>query len=204
MNYLKHYIKLIRNAERRLKPAGRLEKHHTFPKSLFGDNKRLVSLTPKEHYVAHALLEKIYMKRYGLGNDKTHKMTRAFYMMNNMSGVKSSRLYESNRKRYLEAITGIPRTEEVKQKIRKPKKAGHGEAVSRSKKGMEFSEQHRRSLSEAHKKRSVYAKGYSISEDHKEKLRKVDRSYTKTPEYREYMSQKSKEAWANRKVANGI
>ena len=29
------------------------ERHHVFPKSVFGKNNRLVLLTAKEHYVAH-------------------------------------------------------------------------------------------------------------------------------------------------------
>ena len=48
---------------RKTHPAtGRVEKHHIVPKSLGGsDNKsNLVSLTPREHYVAHRLLAKMH------------------------------------------------------------------------------------------------------------------------------------------------
>ena len=98
MNYLKHYCNLIRNAERRTLPEGYTEKHHTFPKSIFGKNNRIVVLTTREHYIAHALLEKIYIKRYGLNNWRTIKMNKAHILM---SGDKygngrycNSRLYE--------------------------------------------------------------------------------------------------------------
>jgi len=36
MNYLKVYCNLIRKAENRTPPEGYTEKHHIFPKSIFG------------------------------------------------------------------------------------------------------------------------------------------------------------------------
>lgn len=85
MNYLNHYIKLIRKAERRDIPAGYVELHHVFPVSLYGDNKRLVALTYKEHIVAHHLLYKICIKRYGALHSKTWKMRRALSFMINVA-----------------------------------------------------------------------------------------------------------------------
>jgi hypothetical protein len=82
MNYLKVYCNLIRKAENRTSPEGYTEKHHTFPKSIFGNNNRIVVLTAREHYIAHALLEKIYTQRYGLKDQRTIKMTYAFWIMN--------------------------------------------------------------------------------------------------------------------------
>ena len=78
MNYLKVYCNLIRKAENRTLPEGYVEKHHIFPISIFGNNNRIVILTAREHYLAHALLEKICIKRYGNCNEKTRKMTYAF------------------------------------------------------------------------------------------------------------------------------
>lgn len=99
MNYLKHYCKLIRKAEKRVIVDGYTEKHHTFPKGIFGKNSRVVILTAREHYIAHVLLEKICIKRYGLSDWKTIKMNKAHILM---SGDKyrngryyNSRLYES-------------------------------------------------------------------------------------------------------------
>lgn len=189
MDYVKQYIALIRHAETRLQPAGYLEKHHTFPKSIFGENKRIVLLTAREHYIAHALLEKIYIKRYGMSSPLTHKMTKAFYMMNNVSGIgqqryTNSHLYEANKLRFIDSVTGknnpmygkkrifteqhlanlkasrtygkdnplfgIPRSEETKEKMRKPKHSNHGKLVSQGRKGMKFSEEHRKNLSLSH------------------------------------------------------
>jgi hypothetical protein len=85
MNYLKVYCNLIRKAEKRsytkkkAKEQGLyVEGHHTFPKSIFGKNKRIVYLTAREHYIAHSLLEKICIKRYGLNHWKTLKMIHQY------------------------------------------------------------------------------------------------------------------------------
>lgn len=81
MNYLKVYCNLVRKAENRTPPEGYTERHHIFPKSIFGNNNRVVALTAREHYIAHALLEKIYMNRYGLDDNRTKKMINAFWIM---------------------------------------------------------------------------------------------------------------------------
>jgi hypothetical protein len=105
MNYLKTYCNLIRKAEERgytRKKAKELEiyveGHHTFPKSIFGKNKRTVLLTAREHYIAHALLWKSCEKRYGKNHNKTIKCLHAFWMMNvhmrSKRNVFNSILYE--------------------------------------------------------------------------------------------------------------
>ena len=102
MNYLKVYCNLIRKAENRTPPEGYTEKHHTFPKGIFGDNDRIVVLTPREHYITHLLLEQICIKRYGVGDKNTRKMTLACIMMRNRSEKYNSHLYEQVRKRHSE------------------------------------------------------------------------------------------------------
>ena len=97
MNYLKVYCNLIRKAENRTPPEGYTEKHHTFPKSIFGNNSRLVVLTAKEHYIAHTLLEKVCIYRYGVKHSRTRKMNYAHTMMGAMGKYNNSRLYESAR-----------------------------------------------------------------------------------------------------------
>jgi hypothetical protein len=129
MNYLRVYCNLIRNTENRVPPEGCVERHHTFPKGIFGDNDRIVVLIPREHYIAHLLLEKIYIKRYGVGDERTKKMTLACLMMRNRSEKYNSHLYEQVRKRHSENMKekmkgegnpsyGVPCSEERKQKIR--------------------------------------------------------------------------------------
>ena len=94
MNYLKVYCNLIRKAENRTPPEGYTEKHHIFPKSIFGKNNRIVVLTAREHYIAHALLEKIYIKRYGLKDQRTIKMIYAHTYMKGNGNYVNSYLYE--------------------------------------------------------------------------------------------------------------
>lgn len=75
MNYLKHYIKLMRKAQRRSLPSEVYrEKHHIFPVSIYGNNNLTVELTFKEHVVAHHLLFIGLVKRYGPKDLKSIKM----------------------------------------------------------------------------------------------------------------------------------
>ena len=125
MNYLKTYCNLIRKAEQRgytkkkAKEQGLyVEGHHTFPVSIFGKNKRIVYLTAREHYIAHALLERICIQRYGLNHRLTKKMTNAHIIMGGRGKYKNSYIYEEARKRYSENRTGVPMKEESKLKLR--------------------------------------------------------------------------------------
>jgi len=112
MNYLRVYCNLIRKAEKRgynkkrAKEHGLyVEGHHIFPVSIFGKNKRIVYLTAREHYIAHALLEKICIKKYGLNHWKTQKMTNAHISMTMKSKYRqeiyvNSKLYENCKLRH--------------------------------------------------------------------------------------------------------
>lgn len=76
------------------------ERHHIIPKCLGGDNKKcnLVNLLPREHYIAHLLLSKIYPNNI--------KLTYAFWMMSN-GNLKNKRKYKVSSRAY----------EEIKNKI---------------------------------------------------------------------------------------
>lgn len=93
MNYKKIYADLIK---KRINIPANLqynytEKHHIIPRSinkaLEKDPKNIVILSAREHFIAHALLVKIYKQR----GDKTkwYKMVSAYYYMHSMS-IKSS------------------------------------------------------------------------------------------------------------------
>ena len=118
MNYLKVYCNLIRKAENRTHPEGYTEKHHIFPVSIYGKNNRIVVLTAREHYIAHALLEKICIKRYGLKDKRTIKMTYAHASMAAVNGNNeryyNSYLYENTKIRF--SINNPSKSLEVKQK----------------------------------------------------------------------------------------
>lgn len=107
MNYLRTYCNLIRKAQSREIPKGYTEKHHIFPKSIFGNNNRIVRLTAKEHYIAHALLEKACVRRYGDKHSYTIKMRHAFWRMNHFTNQNfyiNSTLYETLRKRIADRV----------------------------------------------------------------------------------------------------
>ena len=114
MNYLKTYCNLIRKAEQRgytkkkAKEQGLyVEGHHTFPMSIFGKNKRIVYLTAREHYISHALLERICIQRYGKEHWKSKKMMYAFWCLNNENSKNTylnSYLYEQSKLNFSELM----------------------------------------------------------------------------------------------------
>ena len=106
MNYLKVYCNLIRKAENRTLPEGYTEKHHIFPKSIFGKNDKIVVLTGREHYIAHILLQKICERRYGLNHKNTQKMLCAHINMKSKGRYYNSYLYENAKLKRSESMRG--------------------------------------------------------------------------------------------------
>jgi hypothetical protein len=143
MDYKSVYTKIIENAKLRDFVLGNsvFEKHHILPKSCGGSNKKenLVSLTLKEHFLCHVLLERIYR------NTEHHKkMLRAVVMMTR-GGKVNSRIYKRLKEDHIKNLrlqtiseeqklaisiankgnssrTGIPHSEETKRKISKANK----------------------------------------------------------------------------------
>jgi Straboviridae homing endonuclease len=117
MNYLKIYESLIKEAKKKNRKKLRktnenyvyYENHHILPKCIGGLNNKenLILLTPKEHYLAHKLLVRIYK-----GNRKIalayHRMT--FDKKNNYHI--SARDYDFAKK----LISLIPCSEETRKK----------------------------------------------------------------------------------------
>lgn len=188
MNYLKVYCNLIRKAENRTPPEGYTEKHHTFPKSIFGKNNRLVVLTAREHYIAHVLLEKICIKRYGLEHYRTYKMNNAHIMMKS-SGYYNSYLYENakirrsgNMKGNLHRL-GVNHNEKTKEKIGK---SNFGKrrtkeqriALSQSCKGRKHTQETKEKIGKSNKGK----KRPPLTPEHIEKLRQANIGRTKSEE----------------------
>ena len=107
MNHLKQYIKLIRKAQQRNEGS---ESHHVFPRSIYGDNNYIVKLTLREHWVAHKLLFRACLKRYG-NHRYTYKMANAVTIMGN----RTSREYELARKYFVD--NHHTKTQEGKRQI---------------------------------------------------------------------------------------
>lgn len=78
MTFLKQYISFMREAEKRTPPLLG-EKHHVFPKSIFGKNSRIVKLTYLEHIQVHKILWLGCRQRYGDAHKNTIKMAKAYY-----------------------------------------------------------------------------------------------------------------------------
>lgn len=190
MNYLKVYCNLIRKAQQRQIVEGYTEKHHIFPISIFGKNDKVVVLTGREHYIAHILLEKVYLKRYGLSDQRTYKMICAHVMMGGRDVYCNSHLYEASRQRLSESLMGHPVSEETRAKIsyhsrnrseetlRKIGEARKGkkhteeckQRMSQISKGRKKSEETRRKMSESWKGRPSPLRGRVMPEGHKRKI----------------------------------
>lgn len=112
MNHLRTYIRLIRIAENRTLPEGYTEKHHVFPKSIFGENPRKVHLTSREHWIAHLLLFHIFLRRYGETHWKTMKMAKSVRAMSMKSSrtegreIKNSHQYRKVREVWTDGVSG--------------------------------------------------------------------------------------------------
>lgn len=88
-----------------------IERHHIYPKSIFGKNDILVKLTAKEHYMAHLLLWQGFRMAYGTDDIRTRKMAYAFTCMNRRNESQfrySSKIYSLVRTAYSEAAQNRP------------------------------------------------------------------------------------------------
>lgn len=200
----------MRKAASRPRPEGYTEKHHVFPVSIYGKNKRIVVLTAREHYIAHALLEKICIKRYGLKHNKTIKMTFAHCAMKANGLYCNSALYERAKQRRRDNMKGKPSTavfspetrEAMRQRMLGTKASAETKRkMSDSHKGKKLpprSEETRKKMSDALKGRPGI-KGRQHSEESKEKIRQAIKlnppSFDK--ERREAISIRTKENWQN-------
>ena len=77
MNYEKIYYSIVAK-RKQTAPDGYAEKHHITPRSIGGsdDPDNLVLLTPREHFICHGLLVKMYTR-----TPQYYKMVKAFFMM---------------------------------------------------------------------------------------------------------------------------
>lgn len=120
MNYQRIYNLLVQKAQDRKEIPDVIEKHHILPKSMGGSNSKsnIVFFTPKEHYVSHHLLWKIYRNK---------EMHYAFWLMVNKTSSDGRRVYKVNSRTYSLAKeehrlqvskthTGKTRSEESKRK----------------------------------------------------------------------------------------
>lgn len=110
-----HYDSLIERARNRsILPGVYFEHHHIIPKCLDGtdDIENLVKLFPEEHYIAHLLLVKIYPDE--------KKLIYAARMMciGSSNNRRSNKEYAWLKEKFIQLKKGVPRTDEVKEKIK--------------------------------------------------------------------------------------
>lgn len=128
MNYEKIYHQLIEKRQQfplEYKKDYSIENHHIIPRSIYGtdDQKNLVYLTCREHFIAHLLLVKIAIQK----NDvrMLQKMIRAvLFLVNGRAATKSphkrmnSRQYEWLKLHQENVWIGRHHTDESRMKIR--------------------------------------------------------------------------------------
>ena len=138
MRYERIYAALIERSRGR-NLSGYVEKHHILPVCLGGtdDSSNIVTLTAREHFVAHQLLVKI--------NPGVPGLTFAAVMMRRrrVIGKYASRKYEWIRQR-----SASERSSSLKGKSRP---AAHMQAMWAAGRGVPKSPEHRKKLSEANK-----------------------------------------------------
>ena len=113
--YYQWYQNLIIKAKNRvLDNTIYQEKHHIIPKSFGGNDlpSNLVSLTLREHYIAHLLLSKMYV------GEAKRKMMYALWRMLLQEKTRGSRIFEIYRQNYIDtALNKRVITDEFRQKV---------------------------------------------------------------------------------------
>lgn len=123
MNYKNVYDNIVKKAVDRGEPDVYFETHHILPRSLGGsdEDNNLVKVTAREHFILHYLLTKFTSDAGRI------KMLHAFMLMSGGNGHQkryiNGRLYEAKKAEFSKAqsdrFSGVPKTEDHKQKISK-------------------------------------------------------------------------------------
>lgn len=159
---------------------GYSEKHHIVPRSHGGSNKKdnLISLTPRQHFIAHRML----WKAYG------GSMTRAFFLMSKADryGKIGSKTYAIAREDYSKVVSAqmtikpnVPAfTPEHREKLRQAKLGTKVSDETKSKisafqTGRKHDAEFKRKVSEAKKGISTRGTGWSQSQETRNKIRQA-------------------------------
>lgn len=124
---------------------GYTERHHIVPKSLGGSNDKsnLIRLTPRQHYIAHWMLWKIY----------GGAMTRAFFLMSHEDRNHriNSKTYKLARENYSQQVK-----EQMAKQSNVPKfTVEHREKLRQAKLGTTLSAETRKKLGDAQRGRKL-------------------------------------------------
>jgi hypothetical protein len=175
-HFYNRYVSFIQHYKQN-PTEGFCEKHHITPKCMDGDDsiENLILVPTRIHFILHLLLHKAFP------NNK--KLAHAFAMMsvNNIHQNRkmSSKFYELSKLARSNALKGIPRSEQTKQKLRvpkknkdnykKPKSQLHAQNISNSLKGKKKSDEHIKNMILA--KKNEYEKRTKKMEERKKQYR---------------------------------
>jgi len=213
--YTNWYVKIIENAINRQEIIGYSETHHILPKCfrLGGDHdlENLVDLTAKEHFICHMLLVKMVGD-----NQMKSKLAYANWQMTMRSNGRDrykicAQQYEFLRKQLSKFTKGLPKTEEAKQKMRKPRTTTVNmrkpKSVPNWNKGGTISDEQKLKQSIAMRGKLVGEKngfyGKTHSDETKQHLRELNAGKQLSDEHRQNISnaQKGKPTWNKGKPA---
>lgn len=177
MNYYENYWALVSSRKQLNRTKSKnayYEAHHILPKSIYPEYKKLpeniVLLTPREHFIAHFLLTKIYPK----GSQEYNKMVYALHKftigMKEQKKVVSSREYEKVRLLFIEVLHNREVSDETRQKLSNSLK---GKLLGRKIKEetkKKLSESVKKTMTPEHRKLlSDLNKGQKLTKEQKEK-----------------------------------
>lgn len=213
--YFRGYWFICKRAKDRILPEGTyIEKHHVYPKGIYGENKELVKLTAKEHYLVHKMIWLGLKLKYGTSDIKTRKMAFAFSCMNMINKnhqrykIKTAKEYELLRIACSEASKNKIVTEETKIKM------------SKFQKNKFVSDETKQKLSQSHKGQKAWNKGIkgvfkhsdetkkkignssklrTASDETKQKISIANKGHIHSEETRIKISQQIKKIWQNKR-----
>lgn len=131
VNYQRIYDEIIRRSEER-ENVEYPERHHIIPKCMGGPDKKynIAILTPREHFLCHWLLYKIYPDNKKLKYAFTKMLQPAYAKTDKIPRIQNSIQYEIVRRCVAELAretnSGRPKTEEEIQKMLRTKEERYG------------------------------------------------------------------------------
>lgn len=207
--YTKWYFNIIKARKNRVILKEEIyERHHILPKSIFPQYTNLedypwnrIYLTLKEHFIVHCLLVKM------VHGDNQRKMLQALNLMgNNDKNITNSKLYKYFRGKFINSLTGIPKSEEHKQLQRKlyteERRKWNSERTKRqsTKLWASYTPEQRQARIEACHKNKKVLKGKEhpnykkkLSEHEKQIISTNTKENMNNPTLRKHMSNKAKE-----------